>query len=89
MQRVILLFPALNDRFWAFGQACNLFGQQLIPEFPTQPLGKQLRDFAATRPVFPFDCDYLNPLRGSFFFNRKAKKNMIADPIDSTINVST
>jgi hypothetical protein len=60
IERIGSFLSNLDNGFRAIRKAGNLFGQQLVPKLPAQPLRKQLSDLAPTASVLPFDCDDFN-----------------------------
>jgi hypothetical protein len=56
------LLADLDDGFGTIGEPGDFFRQVLIPQLPSQLLGKQLSDFTAPAAVFPFNRKYSDHL---------------------------
>src|SRR6516165_2207724 len=54
---IVFLFANLHHCFGALGQSSDLLRQQLVPQLPTQTLGQERSDIAASAAVLPLHRD--------------------------------
>ena len=63
VQRIGSFFSDFDYRLGTLGEPGDLLGQQLVPEFPAELIGKFLSDLAAAASVFAFNGDDFDHLR--------------------------